>query len=180
MAYLAELDMDEYGCLDGEEEVFPVASVEHDWDTPYPPLDRVVQFVWEPGEAKRKPDVFWYPHMRDWVCSERAYEVLKRCAGSDVHTIARGELDGKPVFVVQAPQVLDVVDRNASVIDVYPSYEVLRFPAFRRSMADAVSSRIFRVPGGITMVFVGDLLKHELEKAGIEGLRFVPVDWAES
>lgn len=177
---MVELDMDEYGCVDADDSHFPISVVEHDWGTPYPPVAEVFRFAWEPGSAKRKPDVFWYPQMRDWVCSKRAYEVLVRSAGFDIHKIADGMLDGEPVVLVQAPNVLDVVDRNKSIIDKYETYEALRFPAFKVSEADGIASRVFRVPGDITMVFVGDVIKDALEDAGVEGFRFLFVDWAES
>jgi hypothetical protein len=179
MAYLVELDVDEFGCLDGDESVFPVTADQHDWSTPYLTVDRVVEFEWERGEGGGRPDVFWYPPVLDWVCNERAYRVLTRVAGSDIHTIAEGVLDGERVFVVQAPNVLDVVDREASIIDIYPTYEALRFPAFRRSAADALASRAFRVPGGITMVFVGEQVKQALDEAGVKGMNYVAVDWSD-
>lgn len=154
-AYLVEPDVDEFGCLDGDESAFPVAASDHDWNTPYPAVNQTVTFTWEPGEAHIKPDVFWYPQMLDWVCGELAYRVLKDCAASDLNVIASGVLDNDPVCVVQAPNVLDVVAKEASVIHTYETYEALRFPAFRRDREADVASRVFRVPGGITMVFMG-------------------------
>lgn len=180
MAYLVERDVDEYGCVDGDETLFPVGITEHDWTTPYPPVDRIIAFDWEPGEGSTKPDVFWYPQMDDWVCNERAYEVLTATAGGDIHTIARGTVDGDPVFLVQVKSILDVVDRERSIIERYPSYEILRFPAFKREAAEMVSSRVFRVPGSLTMRFVGEQVKAALEAAEIKGLRFVAVDWDDS
>ncbi|MFE9442817.1 hypothetical protein ACFYO2_28375 [Streptomyces sp. NPDC006602] len=179
MAYLVELDVDECGCLDGDESAFPLTADQHDWNTPYPRVERAVEFEWEAGEGDGRPDVFWYPQILDWVCDERAYRVLQRVAGADIHTLAEGVLDGEPVFVVQAPHVLDVVDREASLIDTYPTYEALRFPAFRRSAADALAARVFRVPGGITMVFVGERVKQALDEAGVKGITYVPVDWGD-
>jgi hypothetical protein len=177
MAYLVELDVDEFGCLDGDESAFPVTADQHDWNTPYPRVERVVEFEWERGEGAGRPDVFWYPQILDWVCDERVRRVLTRVAGADIHTVAEGVLE--PVFVVQAPTVLDVVDREASVIDTYPKYEALRFPAFRRSAADSLASRVFRVPGGITMVFVGERVKQALDEAGVQGITYVAVDWVD-
>jgi hypothetical protein len=179
-AYLVELDVDEFGCLDGDESMFPVAASDHDWNTPYPAVSRMVEFAWEPGEAHIKPDFFWYPQMLDWVCGERAYRVLADCAASDLNTIASGVLDGAPVHVVQAPNVLDVVVKEASVIDTYETYEALRFPAFRRDREEELASRVFRVPGGITMVFMGERVKQALDEVGVKGLRYVEVDWAEA
>ncbi|MFD4138811.1 hypothetical protein [Streptomyces sp. NPDC058572] len=181
MAFLAELDVDLYGCLDGDDAGFPVPSFEHDWSTPYPAAGVTVPFTWEPGEGKHRPDVYWYPRMRDWVCNRLAFDVLTRCAGPDIRTLAHGVLGDEPLFVVQVTAVIDdVVDREASLIDTYETYEALRFPAFRRSMADAVASRVFRVPGSVSDVFVGEHVRQALTDAGVTGLRFVRADWAPS
>jgi len=180
MAYLVELDVDNFGSLDGPEDTFPVSVVDHNWlGVPYPAVASVVSFEWEPGETADEPDVFWYPQMRDWVCSKRAYDLLAGVASSDLHVIAEGRLDVNPVFVVQVLSVLDVVDRENSIIDKYPSYEILRFPIFFRGASAAVASRIFRVPGSTTMIFVGDTVKQAIDNAGIKGFRFTPVDWSE-
>ncbi|MEU6484265.1 hypothetical protein [Streptomyces sp. NPDC046887] len=177
-AYLVELDVDEFGCLDGDESLFPKAASDHDWNTPYPSTGQTVPFTWESGEGAVRPDVFWYPQMLDWVCNERAYRALAGCSASDLNVISTGVLDGEPVYVVQASSVLDVVVREASVIDIYETYDALRFPAFRRDMHEALASRVFRVPGGITMVFVGGAVKEALDEAGVKGFRYVKVDWA--
>ncbi|MEU3251833.1 DUF1629 domain-containing protein [Streptomyces sp. NPDC006997] len=179
MGYLVELDTGEYGCVDADESVFPVDITEHDWRTPYPAVQAEPVFEWERGESRVRPDVFWYPQMGDWVCGERAYRTLKECAGQDLHTIARGTLDGEPVFLVQVTTVLDVVDMEASIVERYPSYEVLAFPAFWRHAEEEIAGRLFRVPKAMTMLFCGERVKAALEAAGIKGLRFVPADWSE-
>ncbi len=183
MAYLVEKDVNTFGSVDAPEDPFPMETViEHNWlGVPYPALASVVSFEWEPGEAGEKPDVFWYPHMqRDWVCSKRAYEVLTGVAASDLHLIAEGRLDGDPVYLIQVVSVLDdVVDREHSVIDTYPTYEILRFPAFFRSAAPRIASRIFRVPGSVSMICMGEMVKQAIEHADLKGLKFSPVDWSD-
>lgn len=180
MAYLVELDVDDFGSLDGPEDSFPVSVVDHNWlGVPYPAVASVVSFEWEPGETADTPDVFWYPQMRDWVCSKRAYDVLAGAASPDLHLIAEGRLDESPVFVVQVVSVLDVVDRESSIIDRYPSYEILQFPTFFRSASATVASRVFRVRGSATMIFMGETVKQAIDNAGIKGFRFTPIDWSE-
>ncbi len=181
MAYLVEKDVNTFGSVDAPEDPFPIDVVmDHNWlGVAYPALASVVSFEWEPGETAEKPDVFWYPHMLDWVCSKRAYDVLTGVAASDLHPIAEGRLDGDPVFLVQVVSVLDVVDREHSIIDRYPSYEVLQFPTFFRSAAAMVASRIFRVPGSVSMICMGETVKQAIEHAGLKGLNFIPVDWSE-
>lgn len=180
MAYLVELDVDNFGSLDGSEGSFPVSVVDHNWlGVPYPAVASAVSFEWEPGEVAEAPDVFWYPQMRDWICSKRAYDLLAGMASSDLHLIAEGRLGENPVSVVQVLTVLDVVDRENSIIDRYPSYEILRFPTFFRSASAAVASRIFRVPGSAAMIFMGEIVKQAIDTAGIKGFRFTSVDWSE-
>lgn len=182
MAYLVEMDVDEYGSVDAPEDPVPIDVVrDHDWlGVPFPALASVVSFEWEPGEAAEKPDVFWYPHMLDWVCSQRAYDVLMGSAASDLHLIAEGRLDGDPVFLVQVVTVLDdVVDREHSIIERYPTYELLQFPAFFRSAAPTVAGRIFKIPGNRFEIFMGETVKQALDTAGIKGFIYVPVDWSE-
>lgn len=190
MAYLVEKDVNKFGSVDASEDPFPVRLVvDHNWlGVPYPPLASVVSFEWEPGEADEwepgeaaeKPDVLWYPNMLDWVLSKKAYDVLTGVAASDLHLIAEGRLDGDPVFLIQVVGVLDdVVDREHSLIDRYPTYEMLRFPAFFRSAVPTVASRIFRVPGSVSMIFMGETVKQAIEHAGLKGLKFIPVDWSE-
>ena len=94
--------------------------------------------------------------------------------------IAEGRLDGDPVFLVQVVTVLhDVVDRQHSIIERHPTYELLQFPAFFRRAAPTVAGRIFRVPGNHVMIFMGETVKQALDTAGIKGFIYVPVDWSE-
>ncbi|HEV2236998.1 MAG TPA: hypothetical protein VGR57_10100 [Ktedonobacterales bacterium] len=182
MAYLIRKDVNAYGSVDAPEDPVPIrVVVDHDWlHVPFPALASIVTFEWEPGEAGEKPDVFWYPKMWDWVCAQKAYDVLMGAAAADLHLIAEGRLDGEPVFLVQVVTVLnDVVDREHSIIERYPTYEVLQFPAFFRSAAPTVASRIFRVPGSHFKVFMGETVKQALDTAGIKGFLYVPVDWSE-
>jgi hypothetical protein len=71
--------------------------------------------------------------------------------------------------------MLDIVDREESIIDKYSSYEILRFPAFVRSAESETDRRAFRVPGSYTDVFVGKAVKQALETAAVTGLTYTPV-----
>jgi hypothetical protein len=180
MAYLVELDVDAFGVVDGPEELFPVNVIEHDWlSASYPSVVEVVPFRWKPGENGNAPDVFWYPQMRDWVCSARAYETLTRTS-LDLHLIADGRLGRDSVFVVQVLTVLDVIDPDSSIIDRYPSYQILRFPTFFRKFSSLVENRIFRIPESPTMIFMGETVKLAVESSGIRGFDFTPVEWSDS
>lgn len=180
MAYLVELDVDAFGVVDGPEELFPVNVIEHDWlGASYPSIDAIVPFRWKPGENGDAPDVFWYPHMRDWVCSERAYKTLTRTS-PDLHLIANGQLGRDPVFVVQVLTVLDVIDPEGSIVDRYPGYQILRFPTFLRKFSPLVENRIFRIPQSPTMIFMGETVKLAMETSAIHGFDFTPVEWSDS
>lgn len=180
MAYVVELDVDRYGSLDGPVDGFPVDVIDHDWmGVPYPQVSEVVSFEWESRETAEQPDVFWSPQMRDWVCARTAFDVLAATAPADLHRIAEGRLDGAPVFVVQVLNVLDVVDRENSIIERYPSYEVLQFPSLYRSASSQVAGRIFRVPGSVTMILMGEDVKQAADTAGLKGFKFTPVEWSE-
>jgi hypothetical protein len=180
MTYIVELDVDEFGSVDGPEDLFPINAADHDWrGVPYPPVASVVPFEWEPGETADAPDVIWYPQMWDWVCTRHAFDVLTGAAPGDLHLIAEGRLDESPVFVVQVLNILDVVDRERSVIDKYPSYEVLQFPSLFRSASTLVANRIFRVPGSVSMILMGETVKRAFDEAGLKGLQFTPVDWSD-
>ena len=179
MAFLPVLLVDEYGYLTGGEATFPVDVIEHGWEsTPYPPLSGIAEFDWEPGELGVQPGVFRHPEIRDWVCDETAWSVLSGAAGDDLHLIGAGDLDGKPLFVVQVITVLDIVDREESIIDTYPTYEILRFPAFRAGSEELVERRVFRVPGSFPDVFIGARIREELDRAGVTGFNYAPVPFA--
>ncbi|MFG2091254.1 hypothetical protein [Spirillospora sp. NPDC048824] len=177
MAYMLELDVDEYGMLDGGEEIFPVKVSDHDRRRAYPPLGQPVEFTWEQGDSEVRPNVFYYPYIDNFVCDVSAYEILSTSPGC-IHTIATGELERKNLFLVQVTTIIDcIVDLQGSVIQSYPSYEILAFPAFRASKRHAMARRIFRVPENLSLIFVGVELKRSLDEAGIRGFRYLPVDW---
>ena len=179
MVFLVELDVDEFGSLDGPVELFPVPATDHEWaGVPYPVVSQHVPFTWEPGDAGVAPDAFWYPQLFAWVCSKRLYDLLLDIAAADIHLIAEGDLDDEPLFVAQVLSVLDVVDRENSIIKKYPTYEKLQFPAFARQDAAMLASRVFRVPGSL-MTFMGERVKVAVEAAGLRGFTFTEVNWSD-
>lgn len=179
MSFMAELMVDEYGYLFGGETIFPVDTIDHDWRTPYPRFDEVVEFTWQPGEVGTKPSFFRHPEIRDWVCDKTAWTAISDIAAKDLHLIGQGDLGGERLFIVQVVSILDVIDRAASIIDKLPSYEVLRFPSFLNRAKVEVARRVFRVPGSYTDLFMGVEVKRELDAAKISGLRYVPVPFAQ-
>jgi hypothetical protein len=179
VASMVQLMVDEYGYLVGGEDLFPVDTTDHDWDWPYPPYNGDAKFSWRRGELATHPSFFRHPEIRDWVCDETAISILLDEAPHDIHVIGHGSLDGKKLTVVQATTILDIVDRESSIVDKYPSYEVLRFPVFRRGSKEVIESRVFRVPGSYIDVFMGKHIQSALEDAGLTGLRFAPVDFAD-
>ena len=178
MAYMIGLLVDEYGYLTDGEDVFPVDTIDHDWETPYPRYDGVAEFTWQAGELGEQPGVFRHPEIRDWVCDEQAWSVLQRTSPGDLHLIGEGRLDGRRLLVVQVVAMLDIVDREASIIDRYETYEILQFPTFVGQSRNAVAGRAFRVPGSYTDVFVGQAVKEALEAANVTGLSYTPVEFS--
>jgi hypothetical protein len=179
MVYLVELDTNDYGCLVGSVP-FPIDVIDHDWRTPYPTTTATARLTWEMGELRRRPDVYWAPETRDWVCNSRAFETLGELFPSDIHGVGHARDGDHDLHVVQIVGMLDVVDMEVSAVDRYPTYEILRFPAFRRSESEAISRRLFRVPQAMVDVFAGAAAKDAIVSADIKGLRFVSTDWSES
>ncbi|GIF24002.1 hypothetical protein Ate02nite_67320 [Paractinoplanes tereljensis] len=175
MAFMARLLVDEYGFLFGGEEGFPVDVTEHDWESPYPTFVVPARFEWEAGGLGAEPNIFRHPEIRDWVCDDVAWSVLSKVAPSDPRLLGKGYLGEKELHIVQVVTMLDVVDVAASVVADYGSYRVIEFPAFRDGCDDEMRSRIFRIPGLYTDIFLGDLLKSSLDEAGIVGLGYSPV-----
>ena len=101
--------------------------------------------------------------------------MLSKGAPSDVRLLGKGCLGEKELYVVQVVAMLDIVDIDASVVADYGSYQVIEFPAFQAGHGDEIRSRIFRIPGSYTDLFLGDLLKSALDEAEIVGLRYTPV-----
>jgi hypothetical protein len=179
MAYLAEPASGDHGRLTGGDADFPRSVTDHDWETPYPPFEAMPGFRWTRGELRRRPSVYRHSGIRDWIVDERAWRVFEDVAPGDLHLIARATVDGEPARIVQAAVILDVVDREHSIIDVYSTYEILRFPAFLESSRAEVARRVFRVPGSYVDVFVGEDLRAALDEAGIHGLNYAKVKFEE-
>lgn len=175
MAYMAELLVNEYGYLFGGEEAFPIDVTDHDWESPYPKFGTPARFEWEAGELGIEPSIFRHPEIRDWVCDDAAWFVLSKVAPLDVRLLGKGHLGEKELHIVQVVTMLDVVNVDASVVADYGSYRAIEFPAFRDDRNGETRSRIFRIPGSYTDIFLGELLKSSLDEAGIAGLRYSPV-----
>ncbi|MEV0272772.1 hypothetical protein AB0H43_28665 [Hamadaea sp. NPDC050747] len=179
MVFLVELDVDEYGMLFGGTDALPLDSVEHDWNMPYPQVGAELTFEWEEGDAGRVPNVFSHGELLDWVCDDRSLLLLEQIGKADLRDYATGTFRSNRLTAVQVTTVLeDLVDREKSIIDKFPTYEIMRFPAFRRAAADRLRNRIFRIPEMYPDVFLGEDVRIAIEAAGITGLRFAAVDWA--
>jgi hypothetical protein len=174
MAYHVELDVDMWGALGGDEDKVPDEIP--DWSVPYPPLGVVLRLTWDKGSARRRPNIFWYPLLRNWVCDEPAYEFFVRMVPDDIHVIAQATVDGMRAWVVQVVGQLDgVVDEAASLRT--SSYRTMDWPSFRYSAADRMAARLFGVPEMYLDVFMGSHVKDALDAAELTGLRLNSVDW---
>ena len=177
VAYHVELDVDAFGALQGDEDKV-VSSDEHDWFTPHPQLGFTPRFKWRKGTRRRRPNFHWYHSLYNWVCDASGLDLLNETAPNDIHVIARAEVDGEPAWVIQVVTRLDgLVDRDASLIDTHPTYELMRWPSFRYSAADRMANRVFGIPEMYLDVFCGTRFKAAIESAGLTGLRFTKVDW---
>ena len=162
----------------GGEDLLPIEPTEHDWLTPYPPFGTRLPLRWEKGQRRSRPNFYWYPSLWHWVCDLSAFELLRSVVPKDIHVIAQADVDGEPAWVVQVVNRLDgVVDRAASLIDRYSTYEIMQWPSFYRSAAERVSDKLFGLPEMTFDVFLGERVKAAFEAAGLTGLRYVTVDW---
>ena len=180
MPYLVERVVDEYGSLSAPDGVFPVRASEHDWYAPYPRIEGVIPFTWERGTLDVQPNVFWCPQVDDWVCDEQSYQLLSALAGPDLHVIAHGIMDDKPLYVIQVVGLVSgAVDESASLVDDFGSYRIMRFPSFYANLEGELASRLFRIPEMYLARFAGDLVEREFVAAGLAGLSFVGTDSSE-
>jgi hypothetical protein len=174
-AYVLETDVDRYGYLHGGDELLPVSTTQHHWQEPYPVVPERLTFTWDPGESGRRPNVLHHNLLRDLVCDRPAYQVLAEVAGHDLRVIARGDLDGAEMTVVQAITVLDVLDEKRSLPGEY-SWARFRWPHLREDAAALVDRRVFRLPYAdfALLTLAGGAVKAAIESAGLSGLRFSP------
>jgi hypothetical protein len=170
-----DCEVNRYGYLHGGDEFLPVSTVEHHWAKPYPVVARRLRFAWDPGELSCRPNIFGHNLLRDLVCNRRAYQVLAAVAGGDLRVIARGDLDGEEMVVVQAIRVLDVLDEQRSLPGEY-SWARFRWPHVRDETVAEVDQRIFRLPYPelALHVLAGGAVKAAIERAGLSGLSFTP------
>src|SRR5262245_47565810 len=100
MTYIAELMVDDFGALMAPEDAFPINAGLHDWTTPYPAMEAIVPFEWQPGSSGVKPNVFWCPLVRDFVCDEHAFELMSGIAPTDVSVIGHGLLNDRKLYLI--------------------------------------------------------------------------------
>jgi hypothetical protein len=175
VTYVVEVDVNPYGSLDGGDEFLPASTVEHHWEEPYPVVPGRLRFAWDTGDLRRKPNFFRHNLLRDLVCDRRAYHILADVAGEDLRIIARGDLDGEEMTVVQAITVLDVLDEQRSLPSEY-RWARFRWPHVRDESVAELDRRVFRLPYAelSLLVLVGGAVKAAIESAGLSGLSFTP------
>jgi len=175
VAYVVETAVGEFGYLSGGDEFLPVSASQHHWEEPYPVVPERLTFAWDRGESRHKPNIFQHDLLRDMVCDHRAYRILAELAGDDLRVIARGDLDGEEMTVVQAIAVLDVLDEQRSLPSEY-SWARFRWPHVRDETVAELDRRVFRLPYPelSLLVLVGGAVKAAIESAGLSGLSFTP------
>ena len=176
MAYVVETDVERFGYLHGGvESIPPLATVEHPWTTPFPTLVDDVEFTWEPGSSPTRPNVLHHNLLRDFACDLTTYRFLEELLRGQLHVVARGHCADAPLVVLQATDVLDVVDVERSIPYQYASGGV-SFPHIPPEREGVVRGRFFRVPNpGLSLtVLVADDVAQEIQRAGITGWRLEP------
>ncbi len=68
------------------------------------------------------------------------------------------------------------IDRERSVIEFFPTYELVQWPAFHDEDLPELDQRLFTLPGPqFTEVFAGSSVHEAITSAGLTGLRFARV-----
>jgi hypothetical protein len=171
-AYFVELDVDEWGFLDGGDDL--LTDDIPDWTVPFPAMDAILDLMWTPGRNRQRPNVYWHPNLEHWVCDERAFEVLTKTVAHDIHVIARASVDGRPAWAVQVvTRMVGIVDESTSLFE----RGMMRWPSFRLGAAERMADRLFAVPELYLDVFMGSAVRAALDTADLMGLTYVAVDW---
>ncbi|MBE1875861.1 hypothetical protein [Myceligenerans pegani] len=167
--------MNEYGVVYAEQSEFPGPPAwEHDWSTPYPPFDHPVPLDHDPGEAGGLPDFARCPQVWHYACSARAVALLEQVCPRDINVFGHGIVGDVELSFVQVVGVAPRIDRERSVIDRFPTYELVQWPAFHEDDLRALGDRLFTLPGPqFAEVFAGQAVRDALVEAGLTGLRFV-------
>jgi hypothetical protein len=175
VAYVLEAEVGSFGYLSGGDDLLPADPVTHRWDEPYPVVRERLRFSWDPGELGRKPNFYQHNLLRDLVCDRPAYQVLAEVAGEDLRVVARGDLDGEEMVVVQATAVLDVLDEQRSLPSEY-SWARFSWPHVRDDALADLDRRVFRLPYRelSLLVLAGAAVAAAIESAGLSGLSFSP------
>lgn len=175
VTYVVETAVGKFGYLSGGDKFLPVSTSQHHWEEPYPVVPERLTFVWDPGESGSKPNIFQHDLLRDLVCDRQAYRLLAELAGEDLRVIARGDLDGEEMTVVQAITVLDVLDEQRSLPSEY-SWARFSYPHVRDEAVAELDRRVFRLPYPelSLLVLAGGAVKAAIESAGLTGLSFSP------
>lgn len=167
----------EYGVVHADQSEFPgPPSWEHDWNDPYPGFGERVALRRDPGELAGLPDFVRCPQIWHYACSERAVDVLEQICAHDINVFGHGVVGDAELSFVQVVGVAPRIDREKSVIDSFPTYELVQWPAFYDDDLIDLSNRLFTLPGPqFTGVFAGSEVRKAIVSAGLTGLRFVRV-----
>jgi hypothetical protein len=169
--------VNEYGVVFADQSEFPGPPAwEHDWRNPYPVFGDSVTLEREPGELAELPDFVRCPQIWHYACTRRAVDLLERICGRDIHVFGRGMVGGTELSFVQVVGTASRIDRERSVIETFPTYELVQWPAFHEADLPELDSRLFTVPGRqFTGVFAGWAVCEAITEAGLTGLKFVRV-----
>lgn len=167
----------EYGVVYADQSAFPGPPAwEHDWQEPYPAFSDRVVLEREPGELADLPDFARCPQIWHFACTERAVDVLRQACGRDINVFGHGVVGDVVLSFVQVVGTAPRIDRERSVVDSFPTYELVQWPAFHEEDLPGLADRLFTLPGRqFTGVFAGSAVRAEITGAGLTGLRFVRV-----
>jgi hypothetical protein len=171
--YLVEPDVNDYGFLSGGDELLPVEATVHEWHEPYPVIERPLGVSWVPGKVAAKPRIFHHTLLRDLAVDERALGVFASMVEDELRIYAKLVLGSGELSVVQATEVLDVVDVERSTPSEY-SWADVSFPHIPEKYNSVTNNKIFRVPNrglGLSF-FVGNAVKQAYDDAGLTGWLF--------
>jgi hypothetical protein len=183
MPYKVEADVEPYGWLISDDDSLLARAVEHRWAAPFPDIPEPIPVTWEPGELLIKPNIFRHNLLRDFAVDDKALQVITAAVGTGIRVYAKLLLGDSELSVIQATEVLDVVDVGNSIPSEY-SWSDFSFPHIPEDYDLLTDKKFFRVPnrGADLSVFLGDAVKRACDQAGLTGwlyyeTRVMPDEW---
>ena len=184
MPYIVEADLESYGWLASDDESMLPQTVNHLWEVPFPVIPEPLPVTWKPGELLVKPNIFRHGSLRDFAVDEEALQVITATVDGEITVYAKLLLEGVELSVIQATQVLDVVDVENSIPSEY-SFSDFSFPHIPEDRDSVTDKKFFRVPnhGAVSLaVFLGNAVKRACDEAGLTGwlyyeARVIPDEW---